>query len=72
MYSSASGDYDAGAYSADMKKFKKLALESGVASSDYGGTSEYGLNLSISTSEQSSSDYSKRTATGTGSRINTP
>ncbi|CAI8600317.1 unnamed protein product [Vicia faba] len=72
MYSSASGDYDAGAYSADMKKFKKVAFESSVASSEYGGTSEYGLNLSVSSSEQSSSDYSRRTATGTGSRINTP
>ncbi|CAK8569242.1 unnamed protein product [Lathyrus sativus] len=66
VYSSASGNYDAAAYSADMKRFKKLALESGVASSEYGGTSEYGLNLSVSSSEQSSSEYSKRTATGSG------
>lgn len=72
MYSSISGDYDAGAYSADMKKFRKLALDSGVASSEFGGTSEYGLNLSISSSEQSSAEYSMKIGTGIGSRMNTP
>ncbi|XP_058780852.1 proline-rich receptor-like protein kinase PERK4 [Vicia villosa] len=75
MYSSStSGDYDAGAYSADMKKFKKVAFESGVTSSEYGGTSEYGLNLSLSSSDQPSSEYSRKTGTATGnvSRINTP
>ena len=66
MYSSASGDYDAGTYSADMKKFRKLALESSTGSSEYGATSEYGLNLSASSSDQSSADYTKRTVTGTG------
>lgn len=72
LYSSISGDYDAGAYSADMKKFRKLALDSGVASSEFGGTSEYGLNLSISSSEQSSAEYSMKIGTGIGSRMNTP
>ena len=66
MYSSASGDYDAGTYSADMKKFRKLALESGTGSSEYGATSEYGLNLSASSSDQSSADYTRRTVTRTG------
>ncbi|KAF1871431.1 hypothetical protein Lal_00020224 [Lupinus albus] len=63
MYSGAnSGEYGATAYLADMKQFRKLALESGTANSDlYGNTSEYGLNLSASTSDQSSTEYTKRT-----------
>ncbi|KAK2392833.1 proline-rich receptor protein kinase PERK4 [Trifolium repens] len=73
MYSSASGDYDAGAYIADMKKFRKLALDSGAApSSEFGATSEYGLNLSASSSDQSSTEYSRRTATETESGNYTP
>ncbi|KAJ1397712.1 Serine/threonine-protein kinase, active site [Sesbania bispinosa] len=68
MFSSASGEYDAGAYSADMKKFRKLAFDSGNASSEFGGTSEYGLNPSISSSEQSSTEYGRRT----GTRMHTP
>lgn len=61
FFNSASSDYDASAYSADMKRFKKLAFDSGAASSEFGGTSEYGLNLSISSSDQSSIEYSRRT-----------
>lgn len=68
LYSSASGDYDAGAYSADMKKFRKLLFDSSTASSEFGGTSEYGLNPSISSSDQSSTEYGRRT----GSRMHTP
>lgn len=50
---SVSSEYDASSYSADMKKFKKLALESKeYQSSEYGGTSEYGLNPSASSSEE--------------------
>ncbi|CAH2076841.1 unnamed protein product [Thlaspi arvense] len=50
---SASSEYDASSYSADMKKFKKLALESKeYQSSEYGATSEYGLNPSASSSEE--------------------
>ncbi|MED6179671.1 Proline-rich receptor-like protein kinase perk5 [Stylosanthes scabra] len=59
-----SGEYGSAAYSADMKRFRMLALgeSSGVASSDYGGTtSEYGLNASPSSSDTSSStEYAKR------------
>ncbi|XP_019416475.1 PREDICTED: proline-rich receptor-like protein kinase PERK4 [Lupinus angustifolius] len=63
MYSGASsGEYGASAYLADMKQFKKLALESGTANSDlYGNTSEYGLNLSASSSDQSTTEYTKGT-----------
>ncbi|CAL9227948.1 unnamed protein product [Arabidopsis halleri] len=44
---SVSSEYGASSYSADMKKFKKLALENKeYQSSEYGGTSEYGLNPS--------------------------
>ncbi|KAH7517823.1 hypothetical protein FEM48_Zijuj09G0105200 [Ziziphus jujuba var. spinosa] len=46
---SSSSDYDASSYSADMKKFRKMALDSqNYASSEYGATSEYGLNPSSS------------------------
>ncbi|MED6204346.1 Proline-rich receptor-like protein kinase perk5 [Stylosanthes scabra] len=59
-----SGEYGSAAYSADMKRFRMLALgeSSGVASSEYGGTtSEYGLNASPSSSDSSSStEYTKR------------
>lgn len=60
LFSSASGEYDASTYDADMKRFRKLALDSGVASSEFGGTSEYGLNPSISSSDQSSVEYGGR------------
>ncbi|GAU22039.1 hypothetical protein TSUD_309430 [Trifolium subterraneum] len=73
LQSIPSGDYDSGSYISDMKKFKKLPLDSGVApSSEFGGTSEYGLNLSASSSDQSSAEYSKRTVTESGSRNYTP
>ncbi|CAH8380178.1 unnamed protein product [Eruca vesicaria subsp. sativa] len=46
-------EYDASTYSADMKKIRKLALETKeYQSSEYGATSEYGLNPSASTSEE--------------------
>ncbi|KAK7351847.1 hypothetical protein VNO77_11581 [Canavalia gladiata] len=63
LYSSTSGNYDA-----DMAKFKKLAFGSSMASSELGVTSEYGLNPSTSSSEQSSTEYDRRT----GSRMHTP
>ncbi|KAJ8767217.1 hypothetical protein K2173_013614 [Erythroxylum novogranatense] len=48
-----SSDYDSSTYSADMKKFRKLALESqDYSSSEFGQTSEYGLNPSSSSSEE--------------------
>ncbi|XP_010465995.1 PREDICTED: putative proline-rich receptor-like protein kinase PERK6 [Camelina sativa] len=42
----SSSDYDSSTYSADMKKFRKVALDSHEygASSEYGNTSEYGLD----------------------------
>lgn len=50
--SGTSSEYDASSYSADMKKFRKVALDSReYTSSDYGGTSEYGLNPSSTSSE---------------------
>ncbi|KAG7531560.1 hypothetical protein ISN44_As08g001780, partial [Arabidopsis suecica] len=50
---SVSSEYNASSYTADMKKFKKLALENKeYQSSEYGGTSEYGLNPSASSSEE--------------------
>ena len=52
--SGTSSDYDASSYSADMKRFRKVALESReYTSSDYGGTSEYGLNPSATSSDNS-------------------
>ncbi|GAV85967.1 Pkinase_Tyr domain-containing protein, partial [Cephalotus follicularis] len=46
-------DYDAGSYTGEMKRFRKLALDSReYASSEYGATSEYGLNPSSSSSEE--------------------
>lgn len=48
--------YDTGAYNADMMKFRKMVMSSQeFNSSEYGDTSEYGLNPSAS----SSSDHSK-------------
>ncbi|KAF8112288.1 hypothetical protein N665_0065s0065 [Sinapis alba] len=46
-------EYDASSYSADMKKIRKLALETKeYQSSEYGATSEYGLHPSASSSEE--------------------
>ena len=51
---SDSNDYDSSSYSADMKKFRKLALDSQeYESSNFGNTSEYGLNPSSSSSDLS-------------------
>lgn len=60
---SSSSDYDASSYSADMKKFRKMALDSqNFASSEYGATSEYGLNPS--SSSESSGEIGRK-----GSRL---
>ncbi|XP_054778688.1 proline-rich receptor-like protein kinase PERK7 [Prosopis cineraria] len=59
IFTNSSMEYDASTYSADMKKFRKLALDSGYASSEFGQTSEYGLNPSSSSSEEHSSEYGK-------------
>ncbi|KAG5391476.1 hypothetical protein IGI04_021439 [Brassica rapa subsp. trilocularis] len=47
-----SSDYETGTYGAEMKKFRKVTLDSRDygASSEYGGTSEYGLDPSSSSS----------------------
>ncbi|KAA8531863.1 hypothetical protein F0562_006420 [Nyssa sinensis] len=46
------GGYDTGAYNADMMKFRKMVLSSQeFNSSEYGATSEYGLNPSTSSSD---------------------
>lgn len=45
--------YDTGAYNADMMKFKQMVMsgDRDVESSEYGATSEYGLNPSISSGD---------------------
>ncbi|XVF67707.1 hypothetical protein PTKIN_Ptkin10aG0143400 [Pterospermum kingtungense] len=49
-----STDYDSSQYSVDMKNFRKLALDNTeYASSNFGNTSEYGLNPSSSSSDSS-------------------
>lgn len=49
-----SSDYETGTYGAEMKKFRKVTLDSRDygASSEYGATSEYGLDPSSSSSEE--------------------
>ncbi|KAF2305900.1 hypothetical protein GH714_008778 [Hevea brasiliensis] len=55
LFSSSSSEYDNSSYSADMKKFRKVVMENNsqeYPSSEYGHTSEYGLNPSSSSSEE--------------------
>ncbi|KFK36030.1 hypothetical protein AALP_AA4G068600 [Arabis alpina] len=49
-----SSDYETGTYGDEMRKFRKVPLDSRDygASSEYGGTSEYGLDPSSSSSEE--------------------
>ncbi|KAF8405209.1 hypothetical protein HHK36_010109 [Tetracentron sinense] len=49
--SNGSSEYDSSSYNSDMKKFKKMALPSQEFSSEYGATSEYGLNPSSSSDD---------------------
>lgn len=67
---SSSSDYESGngtSYSADMRKFRKVALDSHeYASSEFGHTSEYGLNPSSSSSEEMTK------STGIASRRHSP
>ncbi|KAJ4917559.1 Proline-rich receptor-like protein kinase PERK7 [Raphanus sativus] len=64
-----SSDYETGTYGAEMKKFRKVTLDSRDygASSEYGGTSEYGLDPSSSSSEEmhTGGGYNKSTTTST-------
>ena len=63
--SSSENNHGVGSYSANMRKFRKIALDSqDYGSSEYGATSEYGLDPS------SSSDDSSREISRKGSRIN--
>ncbi|XP_072991016.1 proline-rich receptor-like protein kinase PERK15 [Typha latifolia] len=51
MFFSSSSDHESGSYSSNMRKFRRVALESNDYSNDYSGaTSEYGLNPSESSS----------------------
>lgn len=53
--------YDTGAYNADMVKFRKMISNQEFDSSEYGGTSDYGLNPSSSSGDSSELDHlSKR------------
>ncbi|KAI3451715.1 hypothetical protein Pfo_008380 [Paulownia fortunei] len=49
--------YDTGAYNADMMKFRKMVMSSqDFNSTEYGATSEYGLNPSSSSSDSTETD----------------
>ena len=51
----SSSDYGSNSYNANIRNFRKMALESTeYASSEFGQTSEYGLNPSSSSSEDMS------------------
>lgn len=54
VYSSSSSEYDRASYSEDMKKFRKVVMDTSheYTSSEYGRTSEYGLNPSSSSSDE--------------------
>lgn len=59
-FGSSSEIYEAGSYSANMRKLRKKALDSQeYGSSEYGATSEYGLNPS-SSSDDSTHETSKK------------
>ncbi|XP_041010045.1 proline-rich receptor-like protein kinase PERK7 [Juglans microcarpa x Juglans regia] len=60
-FGSSSSEYDASLYSANMKKFRKMALDSQeYGSSEYGATSEYGLNPSSTSSSDNSQELSRK------------
>ncbi|KAK4711880.1 hypothetical protein R3W88_006393 [Solanum pinnatisectum] len=52
--------YDTGAYNADMVKFRKMISNQEFDSSEYGGTSDYGLNPSASSGDSSELDHHQR------------
>lgn len=63
--STTSSERDAGSYGANMKKFRKMAVDGNeCGSSDYEATSEYGLNPSST----SSSDHSQEIMGRKGSK----
>ncbi|KAL5858178.1 hypothetical protein ACOSQ3_005636 [Xanthoceras sorbifolium] len=54
-------EYNLTSYADDMKRLQKIAVDSGpYPSSEYGATSEYGINLSSSSSENASRNESPR------------
>ncbi|KAF3664308.1 Proline-rich receptor-like protein kinase PERK13 [Capsicum annuum] len=59
--SGSSDSYDTGAYNADMIKFRKMMMTSTEEfnSSEYGATSDYGLNPSSSSGDSSELDHHK-------------
>lgn len=67
-----SSDYETGTYGAEMRKFRKVPLDSRDygASSEYGATSEYGLDPSSSSSEEmhTGGGTNKTTTTTTSTR----
>ncbi|KAJ6936887.1 hypothetical protein NC652_011543 [Populus alba x Populus x berolinensis] len=67
--SASSSDYDQSSYSTDMRRFRRTAVDSnGYASSEFGHTSEYGLNPSSSSSEE----MSQMTKSRAGSQRRSP
>ncbi|XP_062177045.1 proline-rich receptor-like protein kinase PERK4 [Alnus glutinosa] len=61
--STATGsEYDAGSYGANMKKFRNMAVVDGneCGSSEYEGTSEYGLNPSSTSSSDHSQEMGRK------------
>jgi hypothetical protein len=50
MFFSSSSDYDSGSYTSNINHFRKIALDSTEYTNEYSHTSEYGLNLSESSS----------------------
>ncbi|KAG5247758.1 hypothetical protein IMY05_004G0110600 [Salix suchowensis] len=67
--SDSSSDYDQSSYSTDMRRFRRKALDSNdYVSSEFGHTSEYGLNPSSSSSDE----MSQLTKSRTGSQRRSP
>ncbi|CAA7048265.1 unnamed protein product [Microthlaspi erraticum] len=63
-------DYETGTYGAEMRKFRKVPLDSRDygASSEYGATSEYGLDPSSSSSEEMHTGGGTNKTTSTSTR----
>ncbi|KAB5561313.1 hypothetical protein DKX38_006270 [Salix brachista] len=67
--SDSSSDYDQSSYSTDMRRFRRKALDSNdYVSSEFGHTSEYGLNPSSSSSDE----MTQLTKSRTGSQRRSP
>lgn len=58
--SDSSAECGANSYSADLRNFRKIAFGQEYTSSDYGATSEYGLNPSCSSSELESQEMATK------------